>query len=289
MKIPTRSTLLALSAALAQTIHAQSEPPAQQDAPISTEPAPIGNGWTLQFEPAAHYIAPAGDIRLPSSTSRGQEADLGELNLDSPKLAPFAELHFARDKWRISLSGFWTNQEDKGSTADEAFRLGDLSVDAGDRLESSLEFGTFEASASYRVYEASGTRTEKGSLVSYAGIDVVGGVRFFDVDIEVNGPGGSAGVDELWAQPIIGLRLSFEFYEKFTLDVINSFGYFPASDHESFSWDIVAGVGWKPTQNIGLQFGYQQLAFTLQDGDDADEFEWSGGMAGLYAGLIIRF
>jgi hypothetical protein len=40
---------------------------------------------------------------------------------------------------------------------------------------------------------------------------------------------------------------------------------------------------------VGVKVGYRMLLFGLSDGDGADEFEWSGSMAGLYFGAQISF
>lgn len=279
------------SAALVAPASAQNQPTSDGDAgaPVSVK-AEIGPGWTLQFEPAAHFIAPAGDIRLPNSGGlETGEIDLDTLNIDSPRLSPFGELHIARGKWRISATGFWTSQDDRVARIETPVQVGDLALNAGDRVSSSLDFGTFEGTASYRVLDKRSRTNARGRTAASAGVDIIGGVRFFDVDFDIEGPGGSDGASHLWAQPVVGARLELEFDERFGIDAASTFGYLPAGDNESFSWDITVGLSWRPVENLGVQIGYQMLAFNLKDGDDAEAFEWDGSLAGLYFGAVLRF
>jgi hypothetical protein len=269
---------------------AQDSPPASASVPMSTAEAPLMNGWTLQFEASVHYIAPTGDLKLPNSANvETEEASVEDFNLDDPRLSPYGEIHFRRDKWRISISGLWYSLEDRTESADESFQFGDLAIASGDEIESSLDFWTLEAVGSYRVFEDQTVPNSKGIIGAAVGIDILGGVRLFDVDFEFSAPAGEQSADNLWAQPVLGARVEISLWENFGFDVTSAFGYLPAGDNTSFSWDIVAGFHWRPWENVGVQFGYQQLAFTLEDGDDAEEFRWEGSMAGIFGGLLIRF
>ncbi len=280
--------LLAPLGALSPAAHAQESANAVE--PISSDPAPLINGWTLQFEPLVHYVAPAGDLKLPNSSGlKSKEVSVDDLNLDDPRMSPFGEIHFRRDKWRISLSGFWYSLDDRTEVAKDSFQFGDLAISSGDRTESSLDFWTLEAVASYRVYEDQTDTNSKGIVGAAAGIDIIGGVRFFDVDFEISSPSGTQSEHNLWAQPVLGARAEFTLWENFGFDVTTAFGYLPAGDNTSFSWDIIAAFHWRPWENVGIQLGYQQLAFTLEDGDGTEEFRWSGGMAGVFGGMLIRF
>ncbi|MBX3362635.1 MAG: hypothetical protein KF705_14525 [Phycisphaeraceae bacterium] len=294
MHRPATQPFIAALAVLAGSLtigvaSAQDAAPASAALPMSTREAPMMSGWTLQFEPSVHYIAPAGDLKLPNRSSMNtKEVKVDDLNLDDTRLAPYAEIHFRRDKWRISLSGFAYSIDDRSAIADTSFQFGDLSIASGDRIESSLDFWTLEAVGSYRVFQDQTDRNSKGVIGGAVGIDILGGIRLFDVDLKVSTPTDSQSEDNLWAQPVLGARVEFAIWERFGFDVTTAFGYMPG-DNTSFSWDIVAGFHWRPIENVGVQIGYQQLAFTLEDGDDEEKFRWKGGMAGLFGGVLIRF
>jgi len=49
------------------------------------------------------------------------------------------------------------------------------------------------------------------------------------------------------------------------------------------------GVTWRPVRHVGVQVGYRQLAFDLEDGEGTDRFRFRGAMAGVFAGVTVRF
>ena len=51
----------------------------------------------------------------------------------------------------------------------------------------------------------------------------------------------------------------------------------------------MVGFQWDPTANFGAQIGYRQLLFGLEADDAPAEFAWQGGLAGVYAGAVVRF
>ena len=50
-----------------------------------------------------------------------------------------------------------------------------------------------------------------------------------------------------------------------------------------------ADAQWRPHPNVGVQIGWRQVAYWLNDGEGEDEFEYNGRMAGIQGGLVIRF
>jgi len=130
-----------------------------QAAPDTTLDAPReydGPEWTIRIEPAIGLLAPAGDLRLPSSGPRGDEFELTDLNLDSARLAPIGRFTAARHRWRFTVSGlgFWTS--DRGTTASAAGQIGAAPISAGDRIISDLSFESFDLTAAYRLSERPG-------------------------------------------------------------------------------------------------------------------------------------
>jgi opacity protein-like surface antigen len=78
-------------------------------------------------------------------------------------------------------------------------------------------------------------------------------------------------------------------YNRFTVDLQSEIGFQPVSDRTSWSWGVMVGGTWRPMENVGVRLGYRQLLFDLKNGADADEFKFRGGMAGLFAGIELRF
>jgi hypothetical protein len=124
----------------------------------------------------------------------------------------------------------------------------------------------------------------------------VGGVRALDVSVDSvvlpmgsTGESGSAGDDALHAHPYAGVRWELEIREQFTIDLEVTLGGFESGDSESWSSDILVGFQWNPTQHFGAQIGYRQLLLGIESDEAPQEFAWQGGLAGVYAGVTLRF
>lgn len=276
-----RAALILSLAAFAAPVLAQDSPP-PADAPGAYTP-----GWTLEIEPSGYYLAPAGDILLPSSGAPGNEISLEDLNMDSPRWGPLLELNLRKDKWRLNAIGFWFSAEDRGSTQDTAGRVGSLSYAAGDRLSTTLDFWSAEASVGYRLINAPlGPRDEGGHNLVF-GLEPIAGVRIIDAEFDVaRTAGGSTGAGETFIEPILGAKIDLEIIEQFSIEVQNTFGYWPDS---SFSWDIIPAFSWRPVPWFAAQIGYRQLLFDLESGDGTGTFAWEGAVAGLFVGASLRF
>lgn len=297
-----RSDRQTLTAAVAlatatTTLFAQPETelPATDDAPVIE---PLAADWTIRIEPFVGYIGPAGDLRLPSSTTRGGEVTLESLNLDSPRLTPVGRIQAKRGKWRFALSGLGYDASDRGATQTASGQLGAAAFVAGDRLVSDLSYQTFDLLASYRLWQHTSATDDHGRVRVGAGVDLIGGVRFHHADIEIRNtpvvtpPLGTpllAGADEVFAEPVIGARLDLDIFEQFGMEVESVAGAFGLGDRSSVSFSIDAGFVYRPVPPVGIKVGYRLMVFDLTDGDGAQEFEWSGSMAGLYFGAQISF
>jgi hypothetical protein len=305
MHIRTTLPLLAAISALAPnalaTQPAEPVTPAasgeEADAPSETFRG-TGPGWTVRVEPSLAFLAPAGDLRLPSSTTRGGEYKLDTLNLDSPRLAPFGRVMAARGSWRFSFSGLGFSADDQGATATGSGQIGGAAFFAGDRLVSDLSYQAFEITASYRLAHRRSEVGNDGEPKAQGGIDLVGGLRMHHADFDVRVlPGvapfsrtpSSADADELFAEPVIGLRGEAQFGRSFGIDVESLAGGFTTGDRTSISFSIDAGFVYRPIPSVGLRVGYHLLVFDLEDGDGADEFSWNGSVAGLYWGAQFSF
>lgn len=287
--------LLSVSGVAAgQNAPAPSEPQSQgAQAPAAAAPAdsPLAETrktWTVQFEPSAWYVAPSGKIRLPSSTVKGSQVKLDELNMDSPRVSPAGELHLrTSDTWRFSAGAAYFSADNRNATMEFSDRLGDIVFVPGDTLQSKLDFFTAEITAAYAIVPEHAVGGDQDVLF---GVDIVGGVRMYDVDWSTQQLGGAKdSYSQFFAEPILGIKLDATLCEKFTIDLQTNFGYLPAGDTETYSWDITVGFVYRPVEWLGVQIGYRNLFFNLQDGDGAGEFDWRGGMAGLYGGVELRF
>lgn len=283
MATPARILLLAALAAASPFAHAQDE-------------TPLGgtDDWTVRFEPAVWFVGASGDLRLPGTeaSGNGQKLDMGDLNLDSPRASPFGELHLKREPWRITLSALAFSTGDRDFAPGGPGQLGPIAYDAGDVLDLSMEYVTFAATGGYEFLTAERGSTDDGGVQLRSRLVGFAGARFHDVDFDASlqTPGGaSADADSLFAEPIVGLRWELDIHARFTIDVVGAAGAFGWGGQSSWSADILAGFTWRPVENLGVQIGYRQLIVGLKDGDDPQQLEWRGGLAGLYAGAVLRF
>ena len=78
--------------------------------------------------------------------------------------------------------------------------------------------------------------------------------------------------------------------DRFDIDLQVLAGGFDAGrGHSSFSIEIVNGYTYRPIENVGVQVGYRLSWYSLQDGSDVNRFDYTGAVAGLFAGVVIRF
>ena len=196
------------------------------------------------------------------------------------------------DKVRFSFFGSGYSSDSDG-VADRAFRLGDVSFNAGDAYESNFEFGLYELTVGYHFlsydWKERSNNPERATDVVLDLYGFVGG-RLYDLDIGIAGPGGaSTDTDQFFADLIGGIRAEFTIARNFTVNVQGGAGGMTDSDRASFSFDLQVFGEWRPWENVGLQIGWRHTQFSLEDGDGSGKFEYEGSLAGMFAGLVIRF
>lgn len=246
--------------------------------------------YKLRFEPSVYYAAPGGKLRLPGAPSNVDSARLENLDLDVPRTSPFLEIHARADDWRISVSGFDVTLRDRGSVQTQSGVIGSLAYSAGDQLTSSMTFATGEVVLAHELGapESLSGRKDPDFCI---GFEAYGGFRFYDLTFDIRGPGGSITADQFFLQPIGGVKATMSIINRFTFDVsIGAGGFVEGAGKHSHSFDIVAGFMYRPLgENFGVQVGYRLFIFDLQSGSESSRFEYRGAVAGLYAGLVLRF
>lgn len=307
--------------------------PAQTPAPAPTAPAPPAHAsgtetgadtggaeqgiasyrfpWTVRVEPRAWWVSPSGSVRLPGSTAAGNggEVKIERLNLDTPRFAPYGEVTIrtpiepdgSGGDWRLTFGGGSYSLDRDQTTADTGFQIGSVSVNPGDAMRTGFDMTLFEATAGYRFYGydfKAGSQRPEEAFDAALDVFAVGGVRLYDVGIEVQRLTGSGGVgggatvadsQQVFVEPFAGVRCEMELARNFEADLQVSVGGFADSDKSSLSLDIQVGFAWRPWDQAGIQIGWRQIAYQLSDGQAPLEFEYNGRMAGLFAGVTVRF
>ena len=247
---------------------------------------PPADRWTIRFEPSVWYAAPGGEARLPGSTAKVQFIDL---NLDQPRLAPYGELHFRNDDFRVSLSAFSVSLDDVGTVVSAPMQIGSVAVNAGDLVTSSVSITSGELVGAMQLGSPNGLdgKANRDFALSF---ELLGGVRMYHVDLSFAAPAGRIEANEFFLTPVVGIKSTINVKERFDIDLQVMGGAMPTGGSRSaFCMEILNGYVYRPVPNVGVQIGYRLAYCSLEDGDGASAFEYSGAVAGVFAGLVVRF
>lgn len=265
--------------------------PVQPDAaaaPEDDQQAPEWTDWTqwaVAFEPVFWYPGIDGDIQVAGSTAA---PDIEDLELDDNDATPAFEAMLRSGPHTVRVSGFIFEESDS-ETARLPVDIGAVSLNTGDAFSGEIDYSAFEATYGHRIWDK--TFRAEGDPVVHLRLNAYGGFRIYDLELSVTPLGGQGlSEDETWVDLIGGLRLEAEFTEEFSFDLAVDAGGFAIDDEESTSVNIVTGFQWRPRPNIGAQIGWRFLFADFNDGEGGDqEFDFSGSIAGLYAGVVLRF
>lgn len=257
--------------------------------------APQPNGrpmdWHVQIEPMVRFTAPAGEIRLPGGTTRGSLVELEDINLNSPRLMPGFDLSLRRNEWRLNAIGLFYDTDGQIATAEDDLNLGTVFVARGQRTTLAHTYAQIDVRLARTILDRpiSPRIDAQGHKVRFR-LDTEVGLRVYDFEFEIENldTGDRYTDDRTFLEPHAGFKGALNVFEDVTIDLYTNFGLWPF-DPSSFSWDIGVGFQWRPVEYFGAQIGYRSTIFILNEGDGADEFEWSGSYQGLYAGLQFRF
>ncbi len=245
--------------------------------------------WKLQFEPSVSFGAAGGKVMLPGSPVGVPSTKIEDLNLDGPRAAPEGELILTSEPWGFMLRGYRLETGDHDQVAAAPGQVGPVVFSAGDVLRSSLRLTEVEAVVLRKIELPDSINGSSGKAFA-ARLDVLGGLRMYDVGFDVAGPGGGTSANGFFGHPLVGAKLTMDITDQFTIDAQVDLGLMATgSDSMSYGYDIVAGFMWHPTQTFGVQIGYRDLAFLLRKGPEGDRFEFTGAVQGLYAGAVLRF
>jgi hypothetical protein len=273
-------------------------------APVPIQPGPqegaeerrsVDKPWTISLEPVLWWVSPSGKVKLPAGQGQpaGDEVRVEDLALDKPQFAPAGAMTINADDVRVSFSGT-SYSSDKTTTADATFTLGDVSVIPGDEITTKFDFSVFDLLGGYRVYRNElRERSKDPGAASDLTLDVfaLGGVRVLDVEFDFSEAGSpdTSSTQQLYAQPVVGLRSHLAIVRDFSIDLQVDGGWLGDSDRSSTTFNLTVGLGWRPDPLIGVEIGWRQVMYWLSDGQDEEEFSYNGAMAGVFVGVEVRF
>ncbi|MEO1715795.1 MAG: hypothetical protein AAFR76_01675 [Planctomycetota bacterium] len=241
-------------------------------------PRPI---WTAEVEANAWYASPGGDISIGDI----EPAGTAEFNLDSPRATPMVEAHLRYDPWTFTVRGSLLDVGAR-TTLSEPATLGPATFAAGDSVSSGYRLDEWVLRAGYRVYQFDADANAQGRPLLSVGLDLKGGIRVYDGTFGVEGPISSAGASFTHVEPLVGFTADIAFEDRYEIQLQNTLGGSPTiDDRSSFTFDVQATFKYRFVDNAAFQLGYR-LRRTVLTGSD---YELDGAVAGLFAGLTVRF
>lgn len=145
-----------------------------------------------------------------------------------------------------------------------------------DEAKVDTRLGMLSGYVTYRVYDA-----------PKLSVDVAGGFRAFDADIDLSMTPGETRDDpfdrstsETWVDPLIGLRLVAPFSEKWFGTAFADLGGTSSSDR---TWQAFASVGYRIDPRWSAQFGYRYMRVEHDIGDAATSIDLYGPLLGVTA------
>ena len=112
-------------------------------------------------------------------------------------------------------------------------------------------------------------------------VDVGGGVRYIDTNVDVATPGKRFSGSRDWADPVVMARIHLPVAEKCFLNITADIGGFGVES--DLTWQVVASAGYSITENVDLLLGYRHLDIDYEDGD----FSYDVATSGLGVGVSI--
>lgn len=278
-------------------------PPAPPESRAPDAPQPNfwqrDDRWTARIEPGVWYAGASGYLTMPrSSESSGGNGrwSLEALGQNSTSVVvPLGEVNLRKGDWGITLRGFQMSSTQTATGFDGM--IGDLPIESGDAIESSSDLTGIDLEARYRVLPDQARTVLRGKARLRPRLEVIAGARLYESSWQVRNNSlvveapqrNDTEADEVFVHPVVGVKGSLEFYDELSLDVVLAMGGMPTEETFGYTFDILVGGSWKPTNHVGLQFGYRALFFDLSSGSGDAEFDFQATIQGLHAGLVLEF
>lgn len=259
------------------------------------------NRWSVRLEPQVWYVAPEGDLNMPGGASGTPPLPLSVLEAEEPKASVAGQVtiripqneesrwgtdDFWKSGWFFSVGGASFSGDSTGTAPAGGFTIGSLAIAGSAAVSTQFEWSTFHAMVGKWI---AGSDFGTGGDVH---IDIYGvaGLRVHSQDVTVSSGGGSTAASESFGAALVGIRLDVKLPCGFAADVNVNGNYWPG-DPSCTGFEISPTFSWRPTDNLGLQLGYRLLIANCESGSEGDAgyYRFDGSLAGLYAGVEIRF
>lgn len=240
------------------------------------EPAPPPQKeWTLTVAPYFWAAGIDGKVGLFGLSPVDIDLSFGDI-FDELKFGGMAITELRNDTWGVFADIIYVKTDADGSATRT---IGGVPLSLAASVETSSFTGTFMGE--YRVY-AQPTAT----------IDVMAGVRVFDVDNDISLAlhagekpiaGLSASDGATWVDPIVGAKARYNINENWYLTGFAAIGGFGASS--KLTWDLLGGVGYQYNDWVSFVGGYRALGVDY----DNDGFVYDVVQQGPILGAVFKF
>jgi len=301
--LATRSVILACT--LGGVASAQTpQPPAvvtaiaERQPPSGAAPAPelaLNDRWRIRVTPRVWFVAPAGDLTLAG----GPKFKLGDVKADSTTLAPFLDVTVREvpaegvkvgvPNLIFAASGAITSS-DSSNTLAGGGQFGSLAVAPGGQIDSQVQWSTFQLTGGqvWRLADLTPAGGMKGTTV----VDLAGmvGARVQYQRFEFASGGVTEREKLTWLEGIVQARLDVRLSSEFAAELNASLAWAP----DRFGGEVDAAFSYTPWrgargQSLGVQIGYRLLATDYSVDRNGSKTEFNGSLAGLYAGVSLKF
>ena len=258
MKTTIRNTILAgLLTALAT--------PLQAGDPYTLPPQETSDGgdWEFSLGMFGWLTSVEGDVG-PAGSVAPVDVEFGDI-LDALDMTILANLEVRRGRWFLlsTLTYLELSADDSG---------GGLLFD---RVSLEMDQTILSLWLAYRVLEGP------------TSVDVMAGARYMSIGTDIGFQGGTrdgteASEDADWIDPLIGVRISHDFSEKWHGQLRADVGGFGVSS--DLAWEVFAGVGYHITDSIQMYGGYRYLNV-----DHDRSYVFDAETQGVVIGANFRF
>lgn len=274
---------LALLGAMASVSHAQTANAEAQN----LEQHLVVKGLEFNFMPGVWMPRLSGNSTLGPSSTATELDNRNDLQLNNSE--PAFNLDFSvrkHEDWQIKAGGFGYSNDSSG-TFNGSANFGGLTLNTGDAFSASFDMSSFNLEVGYWF-----TAVE-GPGYTHLMFAPVLGFRYINIDFDLTQAGvGKADTGGDWACPYVGAELELRWDSRDMLKII---------DQVQIAGGVAAGPalggdgGWMGqvhaeltlmfTRNFGVFFGYKLVDLNAEN----EDFEFNGGLEGLYFGGVLRF
>lgn len=223
--------------------------------------------WDYSLSAYGWFTALSNDLETPFGAVE-TELSFGDI-WDDLNIAAFAAFEARNGRWALVTD---LNYASLTSGQDTPVGIAFDSVDVDTRLT------VLSALAAYAIVDRDDLR-----------VDLAGGVRYYDLDIDVALNAAAAANDraaafsESWVDPVVGARMRADLSDAWFVDGFADVGGFGLGNASDLSWQVFGGAGYRFNATWSLRAGYRYLSVDKDiDGRDT-RLELYGPVVGVTA------